>query len=54
MSDKSIFDFEDDPKVARRRIMAQGVNILRSIVESYNSGLLEDPKTSKTLCTITQ
>ena len=52
MSDKTIFEFEDDPRIARRRIMAQGLNILRAIAESYNTGMLEDPIASKKLCTM--
>jgi len=42
----------DDPRKARRRIMAQGVNILHSLVEAYQSGALDDPNVSANLCTM--
>jgi len=50
MSD--IFNYGEDPVKARRRIMAQGVNILRSLVEAYNTGMLDDPKQAASLCTM--
>ena len=49
MSDFS--DYGEDPIKVRRRIHTQGLNILRSIIEAYNGGLLEDPRHTKTFCT---
>ena len=50
--DKDNRDPVDDPRRARRRIMAQGVNILHSLVEAYETGGLDDPNTSINLCTM--
>jgi len=49
MSD--FFDYGEDPVKVRRRIHTQGLNILRAIIEAYNTGLLEDPRHTKTFCT---
>lgn len=49
MSD--IFNYGEDPVKVRRRIHTQGLNILRAIIEAYNTGLLEDPRHTKTFCT---
>ena len=52
MDKRGPFEVGEDPVKARRRIHAQGVNILRSLVEAYNTGLLEDPKQAASLCTM--
>ncbi len=44
-------DFVDE-KIVRRRILTQGRHILQSIIEAYDSGLLDDPQKSSTLCTL--
>ena len=41
-----------DEKTARRRVLAQGRHILQSIIESYDSGLLDDPRQAANLCTL--
>lgn len=41
-----------DPHISRRKIMSQGANILRSIVDAYNDGALDDPKQSMQLCSL--
>lgn len=50
MDNRRPFEVGADPVKARRRIHAQGVNILRSLVEAYNTGLLDDPKQAAKLC----
>ena len=41
-----------DEKFVRRKVMTQGVNILRAIIESYHSGIFDDPKASMHLCSL--
>ena len=41
-----------DEKTVRRRVLAQGRHILQSIIESYDSGLLDDPRQAANLCTL--
>ncbi len=41
-----------DPLLPKRKVMAQGVNILRSIIEAYNQGALDDPQQSANLCSL--
>ena len=52
MDKREPFEVGEDPIKARRRIMTQGVNILHSLVESYNEGLLDDPTSAANLCTM--
>ena len=52
MDKRGPFEVGEDPTKARRRIHAQGVNILRSLVEAYNTGMLDDPKQAASLCTM--
>ena len=52
MKDNDLFSDPIDPRVARRRIMAQGMNILHSLAEMYNVGGLEDPRQCASLCTM--
>ena len=52
MDNRNPFEVGADPVKARRRIHAQGVNILRSLVEAYNTGILDDPKQAASLCTM--
>jgi hypothetical protein len=52
MDNRNPFEVGEDPVRARRRIHAQGVNILRSLVEAYNTGILDDPKQAASLCTM--
>lgn len=47
-----MFDDYVDEKTARRRILAQGRHVLQSIIESYNSGMLDDPRQAANLCTL--
>ena len=47
-----MYDKFVDEKTVRRRILAQGRHILQSIIEAYDSGLLDDPQKSSTLCTL--
>ena len=47
-----MFDSFVDEKTARRRVLAQGRHILQSIIESYESGLLDDPRQAANLCTL--
>ena len=47
-----MFDNYVDEKTARRRILAQGRYVLQSIIESYNSGMLDDPQAAANLCTL--
>ena len=47
-----MFDDYVDEKTARRRVLAQGRHILQSIIESYNSGMLDDPRQAANLCTL--
>ncbi len=49
---KDFKNLGEDPNVARRRIMAQGVNILRSIVDAYNDGSIEDQNSNTRLCSL--
>ena len=49
MSD--IFNYGEDPVKVRRRIHTQGLNILRSIIEAYNNGKIEDPRHARDFCT---
>ena len=41
-----------DEKTIRRRVLAQGRHILQSIIESYGSGMLDDPNQAANLCTL--
>jgi len=41
-----------DPVSARRRIMGQGLNILRYISETYNKGDFEDPNKAIGFCSL--
>ena len=41
-----------DEKTARRRVLAQGRHILQSIIESYDSGMPDDPRQAANLCTL--
>jgi hypothetical protein len=52
MDSNDTFDLGADPVKARRRILAQGVNILHSLIEAYNGGMLDDPNNSANLCTM--
>lgn len=52
MDKRGPFEAGEDPVKARRRIMTQGINILHSLVESYNEGLLDDPTSAANLCTM--
>jgi len=52
MDNKEPFDVGADPVKARRRIMTQGVNILHSLIEAYNEGMLDDPGSAANLCTM--
>ncbi len=47
-----MFDAFVDEKTARRRVLAQGRHILRSILEAYDTGHLDDPRHSANLCTL--
>ncbi len=47
-----MFDDFVDEKTARRRVLAQGRHVLQSIIESYNSGMLDDPRQAANLCTL--
>ena len=47
-----MFDDFVDEKTARRRVLAQGRHILQSIIESYDMGLLDDPRQAANLCTL--
>ena len=47
-----MFDEFVDEKTARRRILAQGRHILQSIIESYDSGMLDGPRQAANLCTL--
>ena len=47
-----MFDNFVDEKTARRRVLAQGRHILQSIIESYDSGILDDPRQAANLCTL--
>jgi hypothetical protein len=40
------------PEEARKRIMGQGLNILRSISEEYAYGTFEDPQKAIGFCTL--
>ena len=46
--------FEDfvDEKTVRRRILSQGRHILQSIIESYQTGMLDDPGSAINICTL--
>ena len=52
MDKRGPFEVGEDPVKARRRVHAQGVNILRSLVEAYNTGMLDDHKQAAHLCTM--
>lgn len=41
-----------DEKTVRRRVLAQGRHILQSIIESYDTGMLDDPIAAANLCTL--
>ena len=41
-----------DPIAARKRVMGQGLNILRYISEMYNKGELEEPNKAIGLCSL--
>lgn len=47
-----MFDNFVDEKTARRRVYAQGRHILRSILEAYDRGMLDDPHSAANLCTL--
>lgn len=47
-----MFDNFVDEKTARRRVYAQGRHILRSILEAYDKGMLDDPHSAANLCTL--
>ena len=47
-----MFDDFVDEKTARRRILSHGRHILQSIIESYESGILDDPRQAANLCTL--
>ncbi len=41
-----------DEKTARRRLYSQGRHVLRSILEAYDIGMLDDPRHAANLCTL--
>ncbi len=47
-----MFDNFVDEKTARRRVLTQGRHILQSIIESYDSGMLDNPHQAANLCTL--
>ncbi len=47
-----MFDNFVDQKTVRRRVLAQGRHILQSIIESYDTGMLDDPQQAASLCTL--
>ena len=47
-----MFDNFVDEKTARRRIYTHGRHILRSILEAYDTGMLDDPRSAANLCTL--
>ena len=47
-----MFDNFVDEKTARRRVYAQGRHILRSILEAYDKGMLDNPHSAANLCTL--
>ena len=47
-----MFDDFVDEKTARRRVLSQGRHILQSIIESYDLGMLDDPRQAANLCTL--
>ena len=47
-----MFDNFVDEKTVKRRILAQGRHILQSIIEAYDSGMLDDPRHAANLCTL--
>ena len=47
-----MFDNFVDEKIVRRRVLAHGRHILQSIIESYDSGMLDDPGQAANLCTL--
>ena len=44
-------DFVDE-KTARRRVLSQGRHILQSVIEAYDTGMLDDPTHAANLCTL--
>jgi hypothetical protein len=47
---ENFFNEPESPKNCHRRIMAQAPNILRSLVDAYNTGALDDPQAAARLC----
>tara|TARA_B100000427_G_scaffold329743_1_gene347441 strand:+ start:2142 stop:2462 length:321 start_codon:yes stop_codon:yes gene_type:complete len=47
-----MYDNFVDEKTVRRRVLSQGRHILQSIIESYDSGMLDDPIQAANLCTL--
>ena len=47
-----MFDNFVDEKTVRRRVLAQGRHILQSIIEAYDSGMLDDPQHAANLCAL--
>ena len=47
-----MFDNFQDERTVKRRILSQGRHVLQSIIEAYNTGLLEDPHAAANLCTL--
>ena len=47
-----MFENFTDEKTARRRILSQGRHILQSIIEAYETGMLDDPNHAANICTL--
>lgn len=47
-----MFDNFVDEKIARRRVYAHGRHILRSILEAYDTGVLDHPQSAANLCSL--
>ena len=47
-----MYDNFVDEKTVRRRILSQGRHILQSIMEAYDSGILDQPEGAAKLCTL--
>ena len=47
-----MYDNFVDEKTVKRRILTHGRHILQSIIEAYDSGMLDDPTSARNLCTL--
>ena len=48
----TMLDNDESPRTAKRNLYGQGVKVLQDIVNAYETGVLDDPKSSILFCSL--